>query len=66
MYKKIKILKNNIKMVKTKKIVPMNPNLPSYKRTQLVIMPPKYDPNVKPEQIFEGFKKTKKKCGCKK
>ena len=53
-------------MVKTKKIVPMNQNVASYKRTQLVIMPPKYDKNVKPEQIFEGFKKTKNKCGCKK
>jgi len=61
MYKKIKILKNYIKMVKTKKIKPMNPETPSYKRTQLIILPPKYDPNIKPHEIFEGMKKVKKK-----
>ena len=61
MYKKIKILKNYIKMVKTKKIKPMNPETPSYKRTQLIILPPKYDPHIHPEKIFEGFKKQKKK-----
>ena len=55
------MLKNNIKMVRTKKIKPMNPDTPSYKRTQLVIMPPKYDPNIKPHEIFEGMKKVKKK-----
>jgi hypothetical protein len=54
------MLKNNIKMVRTKKIKPMNPDTPSYKRTQLVIMPPKYDPNIKPHEIFEGMKKVKK------
>ena len=48
-------------MVRTKKITPMNPETPSYKRTQLVILPPKYDSNVRPEKIFEGFKKQKKK-----
>ena len=47
-------------MVRTKKIKPMNPDTPSYKRTQLIIMPPKYDPNIKPHEIFEGMKKVKK------
>ena len=47
--------------MKTKKIKPMNPETPSYKRTQLIIMPPKYDNNIKPEKIFEGMKKVKKK-----
>ena len=47
-------------MVKTKKIKPMNPDTPSYKRTQLIIMPPKYDPNVKPHEIFEGMNKGTK------
>jgi hypothetical protein len=61
MYKKIIMLKNNIKMVKTKKMKPMDDNIPSYKKTQLIIMPPKYDPNVKPHEIFEGMKKVKKK-----
>ena len=60
MYKKIKISKNNIKM-KTKKMKPMDNNIPSYKKTQLIIIPPKTDPNVKPHEIFEGFKKQKKK-----
>ena len=60
-YKKIKILKINIKMVKTKKVKPMNVNTPNYRRTQLIIMPPKYDPNIKPHEIFEGMKKVKKK-----
>ena len=60
MYKKIKISKNNIKMVRTKKMKPMDNNIPSYKKTQLIIMPPKYDPNVKPHEIFEGMKKVKK------
>ena len=46
---------------KTKKIKPMNPDTPSYKRTQLIILPPKYNPNVKPHEIFEGMKKVKKK-----
>ena len=47
-------------MVRTKKMKPMDVNIPSYKKTQLIIMPPKYDPNVKPHEIFEGFKKVKK------
>ena len=47
-------------MVKTKKMKPMDNNIPSYKRTQSIIMPPKYDANIKPEQIFEGMKKVKK------
>jgi len=46
---------------KTKQIKQMNPDTPSYKRTQLIILPPKYDPNVKPHEIFEGMKKVKKK-----
>jgi len=60
MYKKNNILKINIKMPKTKKMKPMDQNIPSYKKTQVIIMPPKYDPNVKPHEIFEGFKKKKK------
>ena len=48
-------------MVRTKKITPMNPETPSYKRTQLIILPPKYDNNIKPKEIFEGMKKQKKK-----
>ena len=60
MYKKIKISKNNIKM-KAKKMKPMNVNLPTYKKTQLIIIPPRTDPNVKPHEIFEGMKKVKKK-----
>ena len=47
-------------MVKTKIMKPMNVNVPTYKKTQLIIMPPKYDPNVKPHEIFEGMKKVKK------
>jgi len=58
---KIKILKINIKMVKTKKMKPMDVNVASYKKTQLIIMPPKYDRNIKPHEIFEGMKKKKKK-----
>jgi len=58
-YKKIKILKINIKM-RTKKVKPMNPAQPNYRRTQLIILPPKYDNNIKPEKIFEGMKKVKK------
>jgi len=58
-YKKIKILKINIKM-RTKKVKPMNVNTPNYRRTQLIILPPKYDNNIKPEKIFEGMKKVKK------
>jgi len=61
MYKKIKILKINIKMVKTKKMKPMDDNIPNYKKTQLIILPPKYDPNIRPHEIFEGMKKVKKK-----
>ncbi len=48
-------------MPKTKKVKPMNVNTPNYRRTQLIIMPPKYDPNIKPHEIFEGMKKVKKK-----
>jgi len=47
--------------MKTKKMKPMDQNVASYKRTQLIILPPKYDKNVRPEKIFEGFKKPKKK-----
>tara|TARA_R110001599_G_scaffold7163_3_gene35280 strand:- start:1289 stop:1450 length:162 start_codon:yes stop_codon:yes gene_type:complete len=47
-------------MVKTKKVKPMNVNTPNYRRTQLIILPPKYDNNIKPEKIFEGMKKVKK------
>ncbi len=47
-------------MVKTKKVKPMNVHTPNYKKTQLIIMPPKYDPNIKPHEIFEGMKKQKK------
>lgn len=46
--------------MKTKKITPMNSDIPSYKRTQLIILPPKYDKNIRPEKIFEGMKKVKK------
>ena len=48
-------------MVKTKKMKPMDVNVASYKKTQLIIMPPKYDRNIKPHEIFEGMKKVKKK-----
>ena len=47
--------------MKTKKIVPMNQNVANYKKTQLIIMPAKYDANIKPHEIFEGMKKVKKK-----
>ena len=47
-------------MVRTKKITPMNPETPSYKRTQLIILPPKYDNNIKPKEIFEAMNKGTK------
>lgn len=47
--------------MKAKKMKPMNVNLPTYKKTQLIIIPPRTDPNVKPHEIFEGMKKVKKK-----
>ncbi len=47
-------------MVRTKKMKPMDVNIPSYKKTQLIILPPKYDPNIRPHEIFEGMKKVKK------
>ena len=47
--------------MKTKKIVPMNQNVANYKRTQLIIIPPRTDANIKPHEIFEGMKKVKKK-----
>ncbi len=40
-------------------IKPLNGNIPSYKRTQNYIMPPKFDNKVKPHEIFEGMKKSK-------
>lgn len=47
-------------MPKTKIMKPMNDSIPLYRRTQNIIMPPKYDNNIKPHEIFEGVKKVKR------
>jgi hypothetical protein len=50
---------------KTKKkaisMKPMDEFVPTYQRTQIIIVPPKTSNDIKPKEIFEGVKDNKPK-----
>tara|TARA_R110000824_G_scaffold52646_2_gene145919 strand:+ start:3126 stop:3314 length:189 start_codon:yes stop_codon:yes gene_type:complete len=39
---------------------PLDEMIPTYRRTAEVILPPKTNKDIKPQEIFEGLKKTSK------
>ena len=40
---------------------PLDEMIPTYRRTAEVILPPKTNKDIKPQEIFEGLKKSSKR-----